>query len=457
MVSHVRKVSIQDKPRFIKDQFTDSIGSYTYYYNPMGYGGVTVIDSDTGKSIALCDGKLTVQDISRSTHKPLSTTLQEIQDLTEQEVVEISPEFTKQLHQSQKKKKMLSCWLHITNSCNLRCPYCYVHKSPGNMSFETAKLAIDRMVESCKQHDLRGIDIKFAGGEPLLRFDFIKQIVDYTQQFVDEVEISYTVVTNGTLITKDISQYLKKNNINVGVSLDGIGEIHNLTRFYQDKQGSYEKVIEGLQILKNFHNRVGIMTTISNLNYEHLLGVVEFCFDNEYNFRLSLQKDCESGWPELLNHIPKLIQQLHLCYDYMEQNIPQKNFFYAHKFGDVTFMRPVYQCCNAGNGFFAIGYDGQIGVCGMGLINSLKLDLKKCHDIFADVKMRNPLPAKTISKSCDYCTWRTSCAGSCPLQASSSLKLYGIATPYCQVYQEILPRVLRIKAMQMIRNHELNT
>lgn len=452
----MRKISSQDKPKFVLNQFTDSIGSCVYYYNPMGYGGVTVVDSDSRNSVTLCDGKHTVQEISTLTHRSLSIVLQEIQDLAEQEVVQISPEFTTQLHQSQKKKKMLSCWLHITNSCNLRCPYCYVHKSPGNMSLETGKLTIDKMVESCKQHDLRGIDIKFAGGEPLLRFDFIKRIINYTQQFANEIEISYTIVSNGILVTPEISQYLKEHRINIGVSLDGIGEIHNLTRFNQNGQGSYNKVIKGLQILKDFHNRVGIMTTISNSNYKHLLDLVKFCLDNEYSFRLSLQKDCESGWPELLNNIPELIRQLHLCYDYMEQNIPQKNFFYVHKFGDVTFMRPVYQCCNAGNGFFAVGYDGRLGVCGMGLTNPLKLDLKNCHDIITDIKRCNPLPAKTISKWCDHCIWKTSCAGSCPLQANSSLKLYGTATPYCRVYQEILPRILRIKAMQMIRDHGLN-
>lgn len=422
----------------------------------MGYGSITIVDSDTYNLITFCDGKHTVQEISTLTQRPISTTIQEIQDLAKQKVVQICPEFTNQLHQNQKKRKMLSCWLHITNNCNLRCPYCYIHKSPGNMSFEIGKLTIDKMVKSCKKHDLRGINIKFAGGEPLLRFDFIKRIVDYTQQFIDEIEISYTIISNGILVTPEISRYLKEYSINIGVSLDGIGEIHNLTRFDQNGQGSYGKVIKGLQILKDFHNRVGIMTAISNSNYEHLLDLVKFCLDNEYSFRFSLQKDYESGWPELLDHIPELVQHLHLCYDYMEKNIPQKNFFYVHKFGDVTFMKPVYQCCNAGNGFFAVGHDGHIGVCGMGLANPLRLSLKTCNDILADIRRCSPLPTKMISQSCSHCVWRTSCAGSCPLQANSSLKLHGTATPYCQVYQEILPRILRIKAMQMIRNHELN-
>ena len=454
------RISVLDKPVLLGDQFVDDVIGYKVYYNPMGYGGVTVVDNESYQLIKLCDGIHSVEQIYEFCGRSLETVLHEIQDLADQEVITISDQFTKELHLKHKKSRKMSCWLHITNNCNLTCSYCYIHKSPGNMSLAKGKLVVDKMVESCRIHNMHALEIKFAGGEPLLRFDFIQEIVTYSQRFIDEIEISYTLVTNGMLVTPEISRYLKKHGIGIGVSLDGIGPINDLTRFDRNGHGSYKKVLEGLRLLKDYDNRVSIMTTISKSNYDHLLDLVKFLLENEYRFRLSLQKDCETGWPELINYCPGLIENLHLCYDYIEANLPKGNFFSFHKFGDVTFMRPVSRCCNAGNGFFAAGHDGTLGICGMGLDKPLPLTLESCNDVLDEIKSCSPLFCHNtayVYPKCNECIWRTSCAGGCPLQNEVSISLHNRETPYCQVYKEILPRILRIKGLQMIRDFGLNT
>ena len=452
------EIVISDKPLLARGQYVGSVDQYKFYYNPMGYGGVTVVDDQSQSLIGLCDGCRTIEDLSVLDGRPLNIVMQEIKDLVEQEVLQISAKFTEELHRVRRKKSTIACWLHITNNCNLACSYCYIHKNPGNMSLETGKLTIDKMVESCLKYDLEGIDIKFAGGEPLLRFNFIKELVHYSQQFKNQVKVSYTLITNGTLVTQQIAEYLKFYNFGIGVSLDGVGDANDINRFDKNGQGSFSRVLKGLQFLKSANNRVGIMTTVSKLNHNGLLALTKHLLENDFGFRFSLQKDCETGWPELLNHTTELINSLNQCYDYLEANLPISNFFALHKFGDVSFMKPLKRCCSAGEVFFAVGHDGKIGACGLGLArpfatlekntNLLDIVQDNCSDLKNSIASYYPI--------CSKCIWKTSCAGGCPLQTKSTYGVYDTISPYCEVYKAILPRILRIKAMQMIRNHRKN-
>lgn len=449
---------IQDKPLLIDSQFVDTIGKYKLYYNPTGYGGVTIVDVKSQDLLNFCNGHRTIEQLSILDGRPLDVIIKEIKDLADQEVIQISSQFTKELHQIHKRKGTLACWLHITNNCNLACGYCYIHKCPGNMSLETGKLAITKMVESCLKHNMNGIEIKFAGGEPLLRFNLIKELVSYSQQFKNQVKIKYSLVTNGIPVTQQVAEYLKYYNVAIGVSLDGIGSVNDAIRFDKNGHGSFYKVIKGLKLLKNAGNKIGILTTVSKVNYNGLLELTKFLLDNDYGFRFSMEKNCESGQPELLNYITELNVSLNQCYDYIEANLPSRNFFELHKFGDVGFMRPVNRCCSAGDSFFALGHDGKIGVCGMGLTKPF-LTLEKSKDILEDVRENCSTLRESIASNyptCDKCVWKTSCAGGCPLQTKSTYGIYTVPSIYCEVNKTVLPRLLRIKGMQMIRDYELN-
>jgi uncharacterized protein len=453
------EISRQDKPSFIIGQYTDDIGKYRLYYNPLGFAGVSIADRRTQNLINLCSGTQTVKQIIQFDGRSEAAVMEDIKDLADQEIIKISDQYSKEIRQSHKRRGTLACWLHITNNCNLACSYCYIHKYPGEMSLETGKLTILKMVESCINNNMDGIEIKFAGGEPLLRFNFIKELVDYSQQFKDQVNVKYSIVTNGTLVTQKIAEYLKRYNVGIGASMDGIGSVNDYSRFDRNGNGSFTNVVKGLKILKDAGNRIGVMTTISKSNYENLLELTKFLIDGDYGFRFSMEKDCESGWPELLNHNSELIYYLNQCYDYIEENLPSRNFFYVHKFGDVSFTRPVNRCCSAGDSFLAVGHDGKVGICGMGLAKPFsKID--DLDDIIKGIRECNPELKSGIASDyplCNKCTWRTSCASGCPLQTKSTYGTYSKPTPYCIVHKAILPRILHIKGLQIIRDNGLST
>ena len=125
------------------------------------------------------------------------------------------------------KKKLSSAWLLLTNNCNLSCEYCWrtkLHK--GNevkdMSIETA----DKSVEFLKENGEEGIAITFFGGEPLLRFDLIKYIM---QKYPT---LNYIVYTNATLLTDEIIDFFhsKRDFIRIVLSIDGKEETNKASR-----------------------------------------------------------------------------------------------------------------------------------------------------------------------------------------------------------------------------------
>ena len=122
--------------------------------------------------------------------------------------------------------------LCLTHKCNLNCIYCYQkHDNNNRCSLDTAKSVIDRIFDNVPKKTDR-IDIGFIGGEPLLEFDLLKEIVAYTCSKERNHHFIFNVVTNGTMLTKEMKDWFiaHKNLIALGLSLDGSRETHNHNR-----------------------------------------------------------------------------------------------------------------------------------------------------------------------------------------------------------------------------------
>ncbi|URZ04319.1 Cys-rich peptide radical SAM maturase CcpM [Clostridium felsineum] len=148
--------------------------------------------------------------------------------------------------------------LQVTQDCNLRCSYCAYSKfdnstqrnrSNKEMSIETATKAIDFLLRH--SNDSEKIVISFYGGEPLLKFDFIKEIISYAKENFIGKELRFALTTNATLLTEEIIEYSINNNIDIMISLDGPEEIHDINRKFADGTGSFAKIIYNLQKLKD--------------------------------------------------------------------------------------------------------------------------------------------------------------------------------------------------------------
>lgn len=154
--------------------------------------------------------------------------------------------------------------LWTTNDCNLRCKYCYANGGDKKeyMTFETAKKAIELPKESFK--------LQFAGGEPLLNFQLIKEIYSYLKKQKPNVKMQ--IQTNGTLIDDKIAKGIKEMNIAIGVSLDGYFEVNELLR------GSTTETIDGIKTLGAFGVMTNLNCVVTAENVEKLDKLVDLAF-----------------------------------------------------------------------------------------------------------------------------------------------------------------------------------
>lgn len=216
-------------------------------------------------------------------------------------------------------KKISAIVLMIVQECNLRCIYCYgnggEYENKGIMSQKTAFDAVEFLINNSDEKELF---ITFFGGEPLLNFKLIKEVVKYCKMREKETgrQFRYSITTNGTLIDEEIENFLKDNKFVIQISIDGRKEKHNANRYDANGIGSYDTVLKHTQNLRK-ESLVSARATVSSNNmgyveiFEHLVSlgfrVVPIAIaknmlkDSDYN---RLYKEYE----KYIDHFENLIQ-----------------------------------------------------------------------------------------------------------------------------------------------------
>lgn len=144
--------------------------------------------------------------------------------------------------------------LHVAHTCNLNCSYCFAsqgkyHGDRALMSFEVGKQALDFLIaHSGKRHNL---EVDFFGGEPLMNWGVVKQLVAYARSIEKEhgKHFRFTLTTNGVLIDDEVIDFANREMDNVVLSLDGRKEIHDRLRVDYAGHGSYDKIVPKFQKL----------------------------------------------------------------------------------------------------------------------------------------------------------------------------------------------------------------
>ena len=190
---------------------------------------------------SLLEAPITVEDIKE--------TIEEIKELEAEGAL-----FSKDIYEDKiidfKKRKTVvkALCLHIAHDCNLACKYCFAEEGEykgrrGMMTAEIGKKAIDFLIEHSANR--RNLEIDFFGGEPLMNWDVVKEIVAYgrQQEKLHNKNFRFTLTTNGVLLNDDIMEFANKEMSNVVLSVDGRKEVHDLMRPTRNGKGSYELVL----------------------------------------------------------------------------------------------------------------------------------------------------------------------------------------------------------------------
>jgi uncharacterized protein len=143
--------------------------------------------------------------------------------------------------------------LLLTQSCNLRCIYCYgnggEYGTGGSMNEKTAFQSVDWLLEQSGK--AKKINIVFFGGEPFLNFSLMKKVVEYAEQKTTELDkiVGFSVTTNATLLDDDKISFIKEHNIHVVISIDGPKKIQDIQRPFADGKGSYDVILPKIKKL----------------------------------------------------------------------------------------------------------------------------------------------------------------------------------------------------------------
>ena len=154
--------------------------------------------------------------------------------------------------------KMEGMTLQLTQNCNFRCSYCLYNEhntgkqrrhANNTMSLETAKKGIDFL--HAHSRDSERISLGFYGGEPLLEFRMIEEIIDYAKMKFFGRKLHFHMTTNGSLLTDEVAEFCMKHNISVLVSIDGPKEIHDKNRvFAETGDGTFDTIMGNLNEIK---------------------------------------------------------------------------------------------------------------------------------------------------------------------------------------------------------------
>lgn len=215
-----------------------------------------LIDFCESKDKALSIDKALNSDIAKfHSVETITETINEIFTLIENDSLFSQMPNDLDLVMKNKQPVVKALCLHIAHDCNLSCKYCFAeegeyHGSRSFMSAEIGKKALEFLIESSGNR--RNLEVDFFGGEPLMNFDVVKEIVSYGRELEKNCNktFRFTLTTNGVLLTDDVIDYVNEHMVNVVLSIDGRKETNDRMRKTLNDKSSYDI------ILPNFKNLV---------------------------------------------------------------------------------------------------------------------------------------------------------------------------------------------------------
>lgn len=157
--------------------------------------------------------------------------------------------------------------LVVTSGCNFSCPYCMrkniTESNPPHMSWKTAKKYVDMLINQ----DTNGkkLSLGFNGGEPLLNFKLIRQVVNYIKE--KGIRVDYNIVTNGSLFSPEVADFFGINNFSLQLSIDGLAS--NITRYSKFGEDSFKKIEASIRLANMKKIKItGIVTTLTKENWK---------------------------------------------------------------------------------------------------------------------------------------------------------------------------------------------
>lgn len=267
----------------------------------------------------------------------------------------------------------------VTNICNYNCVYCQAQhdnqSSQGKMSKEVARKAVDLALQSPSQY----LTFEFQGGEPFINFDVIKYIVEYTETQKKQKKVRYTVVSNLSLLSEEIVEFLTRYSISISTSLDGDSELQNKNRPSFSGLDTYAVINEKIPVLRKAGINLGAIQTTTRYSLDKYRKIVDEYikkgFDTLFIRPLTRLGKASESWPIIGYNPEEFVNFYSKAFDYIiEKN---KSGVFISEGHAVIFLHKILYAspedymdlrspCGGVIGQLAYYYDGNVYTCDEG-------------------------------------------------------------------------------------------
>ena len=320
--------------------------------------------------------------------------------------------------------------LHIAHTCNLNCSYCFAsqgkyHGERAVMSFEVGKQALDFLIANSGSR--RNLEVDFFGGEPLVNFQVVKDLVAYARSIEKEhgKNFRFTLTTNGLLIDDDVIEFANRECHNVVLSLDGRKEIHDRFRVDYAGNGSWDRIVPKFQQLVEARGGQGyyMRGTFTHANPDFLKDI-QVMLDLGFN-ELSMEPVVAApDDPSALTEEDKAIvmeQYEKLAMLMLDKDKEGKPFTFYHYMIDLTGGPCIYKRisgCGSGTEYMAVTPWGDLYPCHQ-FVGEEKFKLGDVWNGVNNAEIQNEfLECNVYARpECRDCWARLYCSGGCAANA----------------------------------------
>ena len=259
----------------------------------------------------------------------------------------------------------LSTTFHLTHHCNLRCSYCYTgEKRPLAMSYETIDKSILFIMKEMEQLKTSQLHITFFGGEPLIEREKIFYIIDAFAQ-KENIEVSFRMSTNGTLLTEDLMRQLYQKGVFVSLSIDGHPKVHDRHRVDAGGKSTSHKVAQAAELMLRYNPATNVTCVISPDTASEICESVDYIFKLGFRY-ITTTLDYSADWEiEHFDILKKSYQKLSKWYiEKMKRNERFYLSFFDERIRSRTY-KPIAanERCLIGTKQFSIAPNGELYPC----------------------------------------------------------------------------------------------
>ena len=358
--------------------------------------------------------------------------------------------------------------LHVAHTCNLNCSYCFAsqgkyHGDRAVMSLEVGKRALDFLIENSGSR--RNLEVDFFGGEPLMNFDVVKELVTYARSIEKEKgkNFRFTLTTNGIQIDDDVIEFANREMSNVVLSLDGRKEIHDRYRVDYAGNGSWERIVPKFQKLvearggKNYYMR----GTFTHQNPDFLKDI-QTMLDLGFT-ELSMEPVvCAAGDPSELTaeDLPIVLEQYEKLAELMIQRRREgRPFTFYHYMIDLTGGPCIYKRisgCGSGTEYMAVTPWGDLYPCHQ-FVGEEKFCLGNIWDGVTNHEVQEDFASCNVyaRPDCADCWAKLYCSGGCAANAYHATgSVRGVYQYGCELFRKRMECAIMVAASELLGDEQ---